>query len=132
MLKASSMLKYAKLFDDTFLEAELTILNPVKNISATSSVGTTISHYTLGETIKCSIAPRTRREAQLFKSEINDVQGELQVIISLTDRDKIDDDHCIRMYEADYSIRFDVNESNRMEPFLYLIAEKRSARAKVV
>jgi hypothetical protein len=126
------MRKYAKIFDNTFLESELTILSPVKTQSATSSVGTTISHYALGETIACSIAPRTRREAQLFKSEINDVQGEMQIIISLEDRDKISDDHCVRMVEADYSVRFDVNEDNKMEVFLYLIAEKRSSRAKVV
>ncbi len=132
MPKASSMLKYAKIFDDTFLESQLVVLNPVKNASITSNAGTTISHYTIGETLKCSVAPRTRREAQLFKSEINDTQGELQIILSLTDRDKDSDDHCVRMAEADYSVRFDVNEDNKMEPFLYLIAEKRSSRAKVV
>lgn len=126
-----------KTFDKAFLtdgdDIDAILLKPNKVESFTSTESANIVDYSeSGDPFSVTISPRTRREAQLFNSSINDVQGEIQLIVSLEVIARIEDGDIIRLGDADYAVRFDINEDNSHEPLGYIIAEKQSARAIVV
>lgn len=123
--------KYSDLFDNAFHLDKAIILNPVRQDGITSANSAKISHYTLGQEIDVEIGQRHRREATLVITTANDVQGEIQISTALANKPLLGDDKVLRIGEFDYNIRFDLNASSS-EPALFLIAEKRSARAKVV
>lgn len=128
----SDILDYAEFMYDQMLEMHVDVLTAQRTQGFSSTAEGEVSHYINTGKIQCQIGPRTRREAALFKSDVQDVQGELILIIKSEDRHRLSDKDAIRTTDTDYTVRFDVNDFPEQQVFAQLILEKQGARLKVI